>query len=152
MHRVNQLAQQTGIGGSQHAMSKVKDVPRAISGTTQDILHTLLNRRPGGKQHRRIKISLNAPIIADTSPCLIQLNTPIDANHITTSRSHRFQQCRRTCTKVNRRCTSCLDSIENTLGIGLYKLLVGTGTECANPTIEELNNISPGSGLCNKIT
>src|SRR2546421_12441608 len=81
----NQSAQHVRVGGSQHAMSQVKDMSRAIIGAPQHIEHALRDRIPGGQEQGRVEGDLDAQGEADTLPGLLQGNAPIDPDYIPAS-------------------------------------------------------------------
>src|SRR6266849_7852935 len=89
---INQPPQQVRVRGREHTMSEIENMPSAIIRTLQHIIYTLLYNIPGGQQKCGIEIALDTPVVADTCPGLVQVNTPIDADNITASSGHYLQE------------------------------------------------------------
>ena len=100
---------------------------RSIGSPLQYIVHAFLDDLPGSQQARRIEIALNTPLVANTRPGLVKLNTPIYADDVSPGLGHQLQQAGRAGAKVDRWSASALDRLKDALRIRLHKLLVGVG-------------------------
>ena len=65
-------------------MSEIEDVPRACACAPQKIRNFGSKFGKGSEESHWIEISLNGRTIADVHPCLIDIDAPIDTNHIAT--------------------------------------------------------------------
>ena len=74
MDRIDELAQQSGVGRGEDAVSKIENMPGTIVGPTQDIVHRFFNDRPGREHHRGVKVALNAMIVAYACPRIVQID------------------------------------------------------------------------------
>ena len=76
----------------QDAMTHVEDVAGATFGPTQDIMDTFFHFGDGSKQGNRVEITLYGSVVADSTPALIERDTPIQADHVAASLTHKRDQ------------------------------------------------------------
>ncbi len=82
MHGVDQGDSVVGGSLRQNAVTEIKDMARSSVRLGQNALHAAANFRPIGKQHGGIEIALYAPVVADRPPSDIEIDSPVDADHL----------------------------------------------------------------------
>src|SRR5690606_29164190 len=83
-------------------MTEVENVSAAATGFAEDAASLTLYRLPRREQQRRIKIALDALVVADPLPRLAERQAPIDADDIGIRIADVLQQLDRARAEVNR--------------------------------------------------
>src|SRR5512138_3505331 len=76
----------------QDPVAKIENVSIAAGRPTEDIFHSAFNLMEWSIQGDRIQVPLHGAIVTDHSPRLIQMNAPIDSDHIASCFPHLAQQ------------------------------------------------------------
>ncbi len=85
------------------AMTQVEDVARFTGRLMENMANAVGNGVAISQQDSRIEITLDGSVRSDRLPCLIQVDSPIDADHVSTRIGEQRQQGRITRGKVNQR-------------------------------------------------
>src|SRR2546429_6179380 len=82
-------------------MSQIENMPWTASCTLQYVVHFGLNYGPRSEHKCGIEIALDAEIVTDALPGVIQVYAPIDADNRGSIPFHLVQQCGRAGPKVD---------------------------------------------------
>ncbi len=69
-------------------MAEIEDVPVAATGTAEDILDAALDLMERGIQRDGVKIALHGTVVSNQGPGFVQVNPPVDADHVPAGLSH----------------------------------------------------------------
>ena len=83
MHVFDQADHMLHRGVREHPMSEVEDMTRTSPGLLENLFHPSADHLPGCAQDGRIEIPLNAHLVPDRLPGLIERHTEIHADDIT---------------------------------------------------------------------
>src|SRR4051794_11160916 len=91
MHVLREHLHVLDWGGRQDAVTKVEDVSRAASRTSENLFRLVehATRRP--EQERRVEVALHRAIESDLLPGLVDRHAPVDANHVATCFTQLFE-------------------------------------------------------------
>src|SRR5690349_8957224 len=123
----------------QDAMAQIEDVSIAITGTTQNILHSAFDFMERSIEGDRVEVPLHGAIIADHCPGLIEMNPPIHADHIPTRLAHLPQYGCCPGAKMNQGHAFPHESLEDQLHVRLHIFGVVAGRKTPDPAVEELD-------------
>src|SRR5579864_3148819 len=70
-----------GCGG-EHAVAEVEDVSRPSPRTAQDPVRVLFDQRDRAEQNGRVEVALNGHLVAEPVPSLVQVDAPVEADHL----------------------------------------------------------------------
>src|SRR6266576_2016175 len=128
MNGVDQAAKHVRVSWGEYPVPEVEDVAGTITGARQDILHARLDGLPAGQQQRGVEVALNATIITDTLPRVVEFNAPIHAHDSAASLGHQLKNAGGACDEVDGGCPRLFHGLKNAPAVGLHELLVGAGT------------------------
>ena len=74
--------------GRQDAMAQIEDMSVTAAGTTQNVFDASLDFMERGIQRDGVEVALDGAIIADHRPGLIEMDPPINADHVPTRLTH----------------------------------------------------------------
>ena len=117
----------------QDAVSDVEDVAGATSSAAQDIVDAFFHFRDGSEQRNRIQIPLHGSIVTDGLPAVIERDSPIQADHVSTRPAHEREQGGRTRAKVDDRHTGGVSRVQHFFGIGKHEFFEIRRAERAHP-------------------
>src|SRR4029077_12100810 len=95
MHGVDQELQVLDAGVGRDTVAEVEDVPRAAAGSAQDVARALAHEPGRTEQQGRLEVALNAAVMADARPRLVQVDAPVQRDYVGASASDRLEQMRR---------------------------------------------------------
>ena len=84
-------------------MAQIEDVPRTGTGAAQQVMNARAQLRQRRKQYRRIEVALDRRTVADLAPCLVNVDAPIDAQHVAAGRVQLFEEAARPGAEVDQR-------------------------------------------------
>lgn len=92
MDKLNKTRQVVGIGLRKDSVPKVEDVAWPIARSTEDVTSTLSNSFERSEQGRWVEVALDAPVVADTCPRLVQGDAPVNAEEVSSRTGHPLQK------------------------------------------------------------
>ena len=68
--------------GRQDAMAQIENMPIAAAGTAQDVFNAAFDLMERRIQRHRVEIPLPGSIMPDHGPGFVEMDSPVDADHI----------------------------------------------------------------------
>src|SRR5579859_4101039 len=99
-------------------MAQVEDMAGTLFRSPQYVAHPLFDGFPGSKQQRRVEVALDAALIANARPGIIQVYAPIHADDVAASRGHQLEQAGRAGAEVDGGGARRFHSFKYALSIG----------------------------------
>ena len=87
----------------QDAVSEIEDVARAAGGAAQHVARAGEQAIARAEQQRRIEIALDAAVVADALPRLVERDPPVGADHVAAGLAHHVQDRAGGDAEMNRR-------------------------------------------------
>src|SRR5262245_48041784 len=119
--------------------------------TSEHITRSFFDDAPIRQQCRRIEISLHSTLPAQPVPSLVEVHTPVQANDVSTSFAHEFQQTRRSSSEIDHRHAARPQPLNQLFAMWQDKLLEVFRGQAAYPTVEYLYDVSPGMNLIHSV-
>ena len=122
-------------------MAQIEDVAGPSRGALQHVVRAGQHPLDRSEQQGRIEVALHGAIQSDALPGLVERHAPVNPDHVTPGRRHRFEQGRGAGTEVEHGRTGCGDRLQDARGVWPGELPVVGRRERANPGIEDLNRL-----------
>src|SRR5712691_1529907 len=78
----------------EHTVTEVEDVTRPARREPEHAARTLDNTLGGPEEDRPVQVALHTPVVADPLPSLIQVDTPVERDHVRAGLRDQIQQPR----------------------------------------------------------
>ncbi len=85
----------------QDAMSEIEDMPGSLGRLIENATHPPFEFSARRQQRHRIEIALHSSIEPDRLPPSIEIDAPVESNHVAASAFHQWQKSCCICAKVN---------------------------------------------------
>src|SRR5438128_10461377 len=103
VHECTKTAESRGVGLRKHAVTEVEDVTRPTARPAEHVERRGLDALPRAEQDGGVEIALDAALGADLVPAAVELDPPVEADHVAAGGSHLREQRSRPGAEVDRR-------------------------------------------------
>ena len=110
----------------------------AAGGAAEDVERARLDPLPRPEQHGRVEVALDAAVVADLGPGAVELDPPVDADHVAAGRRHPGENPRRRGAEVDR---GHVEGGQDAPRVRRHELVVVGRREHAHPRVEQLDHI-----------
>ena len=119
---------------------------RAAGGAVEDVLHALADVRGLREQDGRIEVALHGDVVAHGRPARVQIDAPVEADHVAAGGAHRGQERRRAGAEVDDR-RALPQRADQRARVRQHERPVVVGREHADPRVEDLHRLGAGGDL-----
>src|SRR3954470_17761446 len=98
-----QPSENGGVGLREDAVAEVEEVPGAARGSGEHVERRRLDPLPGAEEDGGIEIPLHAALEADLVPAAVEVDPPVEADHVAAGGGHVPEEGSRPRAEVDRR-------------------------------------------------
>src|SRR5262249_42427922 len=133
-----------GLG--QDAVPEVEDVTGTTGGLTEDGGRARPDGRDRGEQRQRVEVALHGHVVADARPGGVEVDPPVDPDHVAAGGAHAFEQAGGAGAEVDHGCAGT-DGGDQRTHVGEDRRPVIGRSETADPAVEQLYGFGAGVDL-----